>query len=137
MSKAIDLLMAAQSKAMANRPAVGGFPYLAETLRQAGVTRNRWALPACQSVFVTGEGSVVMQGTPLVTGVADVPVFDEQALVSALRTDQAGKSTFPEFLQATWNAGVVGYDVDFTGRTCTYFGANGESYVEAYPQVAI
>jgi uncharacterized protein YbcV (DUF1398 family) len=137
MSKAIDLLMAAQSKAMANRPAVGGFPYLAETLRQAGVTRNRWALPACQSVFATTEGAVVMQGKPLVTGVADVPVFDEQALVSALRTDQAGKSTFPEFLQATWNAGVVGYDVDFAGRTCTYFGANGESYVEAYPQVAL
>lgn len=137
MSKAIDLLMAAQSKAMANRPAVGGFPYLAETLRQAGVTRNRWTLPSCQSVFVTTEGAVVMQGKPLVTDVADVPVFDEKALISALRTDQAGRSTFPEFLQATWNAGVVGYDVDFAGRTCTYFGANGESYVEAYPQVAL
>lgn len=137
MSKAIDLLMAAQSKAMANRPAVGGFPYLAETLRQAGVTRNRWALPSCQSLFFTTEGAVVMLGTPLVTGVADVPAFDVQALVTALRTDQAGKSTFPEFLQATWNAGVVGYDVDFAARTCTYFGASSESYVEAYPQAAI
>lgn len=47
--------------------------------------------------------------------------------------DQAGESTFPEFLMATWTAGVVRYDVDFVARTCTYLGAGGESYVEAYP----
>ena len=34
MSKAIENLEAAQRKAMAMRPKVGGFPYLAETLRQ-------------------------------------------------------------------------------------------------------
>jgi uncharacterized protein YbcV (DUF1398 family) len=31
---------------MVGRPKVGGFPYLAETLRRAGVTRNLWYLPA-------------------------------------------------------------------------------------------
>ncbi len=50
MSKAIENLKAAQQRAMAGRPKVGGFPYLAETLRSAVVTRNRWALPSCQSV---------------------------------------------------------------------------------------
>ena len=40
MSKAIENLQAAQQRAMAIRPKVGGFPYLAEALRQAGVTRN-------------------------------------------------------------------------------------------------
>src|ERR1700683_122721 len=50
MSKAIDNLQAAQQRAMAIRPKVGGFPYLAEALRQAGVTRNLWYLPACQSL---------------------------------------------------------------------------------------
>jgi hypothetical protein len=37
MSNAIDHLQAAQQSAMAGRPKVGGFPYLAETLRRAGL----------------------------------------------------------------------------------------------------
>ena len=56
MSKAIENLEAAQRHAMAIRPRVGGFPYLAETLRRAGVTRNFWFLPACQSLFLTTKG---------------------------------------------------------------------------------
>ena len=35
MSKAIENLERAQKQAMAIRPKVGGFPYLAETLRRA------------------------------------------------------------------------------------------------------
>ena len=137
MSMAIDTLNAAMKKAAALRPKVGGFPYLAETLRQAGVTRNTWSLPACQSLFLTDHGPVVMQGAPLVSGAQDVPSFDQNALIKALRTDQAGESTFPEFLAATWQAGVVRYDVDFTARTVAYVGCNGEEYIEAYPAVAI
>ena len=137
MSMAIDTLTAAMKRAAALRPKVGGFPYLAEILRQAGVTRNTWSLPACQSLFLTDHGPVVMQGAPLVSGAEDVPAFDQDALIKALRTDQAGESTFPEFLAATWQAGVVRYDVDFTARTVAYVGCNGEEYIEAYPAVAI
>ena len=120
---------------MAIRPKVGGFPYLAETLRRAGVTRNVWTLPACSSLFLTNHGPVVIQGAPLTTGIADVPAFNREALITAIRTDQAGDSTFPQFLESTWHAGVVRYDVDFAARTVSYFGCNGEEYVEAYPTV--
>jgi uncharacterized protein YbcV (DUF1398 family) len=137
MSKAIEMLQAAQKRAMANRPKVGGFPYLAEVLRQAGVTRNLWYLPACESVYWTDLGPVVQQGTPLVTGMVDVPGFDREALIKALRTDQAGNSTFPEFLMATWRAGVVRYDVDFAARKVAYYGLNGDEYVEDYPAVSL
>jgi uncharacterized protein YbcV (DUF1398 family) len=137
MSKAIENLQAAQKRAMAIRPKVGGFPYLAETLRRAGVTRNIWSLAACQSIFLTTNGPVVMQGEPLVSGMADVPAFDREGLIRALRLDQAGESTFPEFLTASWRAGVVRYDVDFEGRTVVYNGCNGEEYVEAYPAIDI
>ena len=78
-----------------------------------------------------------MQGAPLVSGAVDVPAFSEEALIKALRVDQAGESTFPEFLDATWRAGVVRYDVDLEGRTVTYQGCNGEEYIEAYPAVAV
>jgi uncharacterized protein YbcV (DUF1398 family) len=137
MSKAIENLEAAQKRAMAMRPKAGGFPYLAETLRRAGVTRNVWFLPACQSLFLTNDGPVVNQGTPLATGSMDVPPFDREALISALRTDQAGESTFPEFLAASWRAGVIRYDVDFAARTVAYYGCNEEEYVEAYPVVEV
>jgi uncharacterized protein YbcV (DUF1398 family) len=137
MSKAIENLQAAQQRAMAVRPKVGGFPYLAETLRRAGVTRNLWSLPACQSLYLTQDGPVVTQGTPLVSGTADVPPFNREALIAALRTDQVGNSTFPEFLAASWRAGVVRYDVDFAARTVAYYGCNGEEYVEAYPAIDI
>jgi uncharacterized protein YbcV (DUF1398 family) len=137
MSKAIELLQAAQKRAMAGRPKVGGFPYFAETLRRAGVTRNLWYLPSGQSVYLTKEGPVVSQGVPLVSGITDVPAFNRDALIRALRTDQAGESTFPEFLAASWNAGVLRYDVDFNARTVAYYGCNGEEYIESYPAVEI
>jgi uncharacterized protein YbcV (DUF1398 family) len=137
MSKAIERLEAAQKLAMASRPKVGGFPYLAETLRRAGVTRNVWSLPACQSLYLIDEGPVMTQGTPLASGTVDVPPFDRDALIAALRTDQAGKSTFPEFLAACWRSGVVRYDVDFAARTVAYYGCHGEEYIEDYPSVEV
>jgi uncharacterized protein YbcV (DUF1398 family) len=137
MSKAIENLQAAQKRAMAGRPKIGGFPYLAETLRRAGVTRNLWFLPACESLYLTKDGPVVIQGTPLVSGIADVPAFNQEALITALRTDQAGNSTFPKFIWASWRAGVVRYDVDFAARTVAYYGSNGEEYIEAYPAAEV
>ncbi|MGA7684616.1 MAG: DUF1398 family protein [Terriglobales bacterium] len=137
MSEATENLRRAQERAMAIRPKVGGFPYLAEVLRRAGVTRNVWSLPACQSLFLTGHGPVVMQGSPLVSGAADVPPFNRGALITALRIDQAGESTFAEFLASSWRAGVVRYDVDFLARTVAYYGCDGEEYIESYPAVEI
>lgn len=137
MSEAIAHLQAAQAQAMAVRPRVGGFPYLAETLRRAGVTRNVWQLPACQSLYLTERGAELQQGTPLVSGMADVPGFDQSALIRALRTDQAGESSFPDFLLASWNAGVVRYEVDLLERQVTYYGCNDEFYVEHYPAVSL
>jgi len=137
MSKMIQKLTQAQSHAMSVRPKVGGFPVLAEVLRQAGVLTNRWSLPSCQSVFTFAEGSVVQQGTPLLQGAHEIAPFQHEALITAIRTDQEGKSTFPEFLQAAWKAGVVGCDVDFVGRKVTYYGAKGESYLEEYVGVEL
>lgn len=137
MTNAIENLSNALRRAFAGRPAAGGFPYLAETLRRAGVTRNVWTLPACQSLYLTEHGPVVMQGEPLVAGMAEVPPFDREALIRALRKDQAGGSAFPEFLASTWHAGVVRYEVDFDNRVVTYYGCAGDEYTELYPAVEI
>lgn len=137
MNGLIEKLTEAQKYALTIRPKVGGFPVLAEVLRQAGVQKNRWFLPSCEAIYSMKEGSVVQQGTPLVSGTHEIAKFNREALITALRTDQEGRSTFPEFLQAAWKAGVVGYDVDFSGRKVIYYGAEGESYLEEYPAVEV
>ena len=71
------------------------------------------------------------------TTLATLPWLASCSGIAALRPDQAGESTLPEFLEASWCAGVVRYDVDFAARTVAYFGCNGEEYIEAYPAVQI
>lgn len=137
MNQAIENLNEAMKHAMAIRPKVGGFPVLAEVLRQAGVTKNIWHLPSCQSTYQTKLGPVIHQGHPLVEGMTLVPNFDEAALIRALRTDQEGKSTFPQFIRATWDAGVISYEVNFEMHECIYYGATGEKYVESYSPVEL
>lgn len=56
MKTAQEKLRIAQEYAMSNRPNVGGFPFFAECLRQAGVQKNSWSLPSVQSVYVMEEG---------------------------------------------------------------------------------
>ncbi|MGA5319503.1 DUF1398 family protein [Streptomyces seoulensis] len=134
---AIPTLEAAMARAAEVRPKVGGFPYLAEALRQAGVTRCAMTVPSNAMLYLTEAGPVAVQGEPLFTGMSDVPPFDRAALIAALRADQAGETAFPEFVRGCWQAGVVRYDVDLAARTCTYFGAGEESCVETYPEVSL
>ncbi|MFD6967624.1 DUF1398 family protein [Streptomyces sp. NPDC059949] len=137
MSSAATTLRDALERASAVRPKVGGFPYLAERLRRAGVSRCRMAVPSNAMLYLTDAGPVAVQGEPLCTGMVDVAPFDREALVAALRSDQAGETTFPEFVRGCWEAGVVWYDVDLNARTCSYYGADGSGYTEAYAAVDI
>jgi hypothetical protein len=135
MSKATENLEAAQRHAMAGRPKVGGFPYLTETLRRAEVTRNFWSLPACQSIFLTDHGPVVIQGPPLLSGTADVPPFNRADYGVAHRS--GGKQHLP---------GVSCRLVARRSRPlrcrlhCPHrrlLRLQGEEYIEAYPAVDI
>lgn len=94
--------------------------------------RNLWYLPAMEAVYLTDLGPVVMQGEPLSRRAAEIPPFDREAVVAAIRADQEGRSNFPEFVAAIWAAGVWRYEVDLEARTCTYVGAEGGEYVESY-----
>lgn len=135
MSKAVENLLRAQQRALSIRPKQGGFPYLAEVLKRAGVTKNIWSLPSCQSIYLTQCGPVVIQGAPLLSAPSDIPLFNRDALIAAIKIDQAGHSSFPEFLKSCWESGVVSYVVDFEKRLVVYYGVLGESYSENYPTI--
>jgi uncharacterized protein YbcV (DUF1398 family) len=94
VSQTIENLKEAQKRAMAIRPKVGGFPYLAETLRRAGVTRNFWQLPACQSLYLTKFGPVVELGTPLVSAPAEVPPFNQETLIRRCEPTRQARARF-------------------------------------------
>lgn len=136
MNDAVHNLEGALASGVADRPAVGGFPYLAETLRAAGVHRNLWYLPAMEAVYLTDLGPVVCQGEPLLSGPAPVAPFDRAAVIAAIRSDQEGRSSFPDFAAAIWAAGVWHYEVDLDARTCTYVGTDGHQYVESFEAVS-
>jgi len=127
----------AQARAARVRPAVGGFPYLAEVLRQAGVERYVFDVPSASVVYVTSAGDVLQPGGLIRSEKTVIPRFDEDALIAAIRTDQEGRSTFPEFVEASFQAGVTRYEVDTAQRTCSYSGVRGELYVEHYPAVEV
>ncbi len=133
MITARDTVRDALAHAQTIRPRVGGFPYLAETLRQAGVNRIDVTVPGADTIYVLNRAAVAQQGSIL----RAVPPFDQDALVAALRADQAGHTTYAEFVAASAAAGVVTYTVDLPARTCTYRGAGGEQYVERYAAVEI
>jgi len=62
-----------------------------------------------------------------------VPPFNRDALIAALRAHQLGNSSSPSSSQATSVPALSAYDVDFAARKVTYYGCNGEEYVEDYP----
>ena len=133
----IEDLDAARALAMRIRPAVGGFPYLAEVMRRAGVKRYLFDVASASVIYSTDDGDALYPGALLRDAPTIVPPFDEAALITALREDQEGRSTFPAFVEASLVAGVVRYEVDTAARTCSYFGVRGEVYVEEYAAVEL
>lgn len=131
----LNKLKNAMSKSEKVRPKVGGFPYLAECLREEGFTKNIWYLPSGDSFYFTEDDSLVIPGTPLVENITTYPSYSKDKLISALRIDQNGQTTFPEFLSNTWQSGIVKYEVNFIERYVVYYGAADEEYKETYPSV--
>jgi uncharacterized protein YbcV (DUF1398 family) len=137
MSIAKEKIANAYQWAVANRPKVNGYPYLAEALKQAGVLRYVYHLPSCQCIYFTQYGNVASQSEALTAGMSEVPKFDQKAFIKVLRQSQMGDITFLDFLKGSWEAGVISYDADLSARKVSYYGANGESYVEDYPAVEV
>lgn len=137
MSSAIEKLQAAHERAAELRPRTHGFPLVAEVLRQAGVNRYHHSIPSGTTLYLTDAGAVVVQADPVVSGMTDVAPWNRDALITAIRIDQAGDTSYAQFTRSCWEAGVVNYDVDLSGRTCTYAGAAGERYVEPCPHVEV
>jgi uncharacterized protein YbcV (DUF1398 family) len=84
--------------------------------------RSTYYLPDCETMELAFEPS----GKP-------VAAFEAEAIRSAIRSAQQGKVMYPEFKRLSERAGCIGYIVWIAGRHVIYFGRNGESHVERFP----
>jgi uncharacterized protein YbcV (DUF1398 family) len=60
--------------------------------------------------------------------------FSPEGLVAAIRGAQADTVRYPEFVQRSAAAGVIGYWAFLTGKKVIYFGRKGETHVEEFPR---
>lgn len=77
-----------------------------------------------------GETLDLVFGKPA-DGIA--PAFDADAVRAAIRGAQQGTVMYPEFKRLTQRAGCAGYTVWIAGRHVTYFGRQGETHTERFP----
>jgi uncharacterized protein YbcV (DUF1398 family) len=64
-------------------------------------------------------------------GIAEA--FDGDAVRAAIVDAQQGKVMYPQFKHLSQAAGCIGYTVWIAGRHVTYYGRNGETHVERFP----
>ena len=83
-----------------------------------------YRLPGGQNLFHAAHGKIREIN----------PEFSEEHTVQAIRNNQAGKSTYPEFMNEIADAGVRMYEATLVGehKRVTYFGSGG-SYEERIP----
>jgi len=59
--------------------------------------------------------------------------FDTQGVRNAIAGAQQGRVMYPEFKRLSQEAGCIGYTVWLAGRHVTYYGHQGETHVERFP----
>ncbi len=60
--------------------------------------------------------------------------FRPAEIEAAVRQSQRGEHTYVDFVRKTMASGCVGYFVQITGQRAIYFGRNGDSHTEYFPQ---
>ena len=79
-------------------------------------------------------GETIQVKWPENTPPAKTLPFKAEAVVAALRAIQQKKIIYPEFIRRIAEAGVVVYTVHLQGHKAIYLGADGDFYVEPFPQ---
>ncbi len=109
------------------------FPQVVGKLMAAGVERYRADLLRHEKIYYMPDGSSHVVET---IRHAEQPAmaFSAAGVDAAVRAIQAGQIAYTEFCRRIMAASCVDYIVSLSGRRAVYFGRDGESHVEAFPQ---
>ena len=111
------------------------FGYLIGRLMEVGVESYRvdYRLGSTDYFLPSGAAHTV-QFPPSSVPIAES--LDAGALKECIRGAQRGELRYPQFVEQSRAAGVVGYVVWIAGRHVVYFGRRGEQHVEHFPSTS-
>lgn len=79
----------ANAHAMAVRPPVGGFPYLAEAMRAAGVEKYLFDVPTMTALYLTDQGDLIRPGRTYMDA-SPLPATDRSDGITVLHSPRRG-----------------------------------------------
>jgi uncharacterized protein YbcV (DUF1398 family) len=108
------------------------FPEVVARLNTVGCEQYHADFRRQEKTYYMPDGETHIEALPVGTQ----PIaqhFSPHHVAAALRTIQAGKIGFVEFLTRIIAAGCVGYFVNIAGKRAIYLARNGDMYVEYFP----
>lgn len=80
------------------------------------------------------NGETLQARWPEKPSITKTLTFDAEGVVAAIRAIQQKKIIYPEFIRQIAEAGTAVYTVHLHGRKAIYFSADGDFYIEPFPQ---
>lgn len=109
------------------------FPDAVAQLTKAGVVRYTVDLVRSERTLYGSDDETLQDDIPLNPMLEVAPRFSDVGVKAALEAVQAGKTSYPQFLQAIMEAGVAFYSVYINARKVIYTGRDGDELVEPFP----
>ena len=111
------------------------FPQVVGKLLAEGVESYHADLVRHEKRYYMPNGETHVEPTAFPHGTA-APRFCAETVQATVRTIQRGEIDYPEFIRRVLAAGCVYYVVYLTGKKVVYFGRDGATYTEPFPQAA-
>jgi uncharacterized protein YbcV (DUF1398 family) len=109
------------------------FPQVVKGLLEAGVESYLVDFAVKQKTHYLTDGTT--HTVPLILNPSRIAAeFNSAELVAAIRGAQADTVRYPEFVERSTAAGVIGYWAFLTGKRVIYFGRKGEQHIEEFPK---
>ena len=119
--------------AMATQQGKTTFPQVVQGLLAVGVESYLVDFAAKQKTHYLADGTT--HTVPMILEPGPIAAeFNGVELVAAIRGAQADTVRYPEFVQRSTAAGVIGYWAFLTGKRVSYFGRKSEEHIEEFPK---
>ena len=119
--------------AIATQQGKMAFPNVVKGLLEAGVESYLVDFATRQKTHYLADGTTHAVAMILEPGPIAAE-FDKAGLVLAIQGAQADTVRYPEFVERSAAAGVIGYWAFLTGKRVIYFGRKGEQHIEEFPK---
>ena len=112
------------------------FPQVVKGLLEVGVESYFVDFATKQKTHYLSDGTAHIEPMILEPGGISEE-FSDANLVAAIRGAQSDTVRYPEFVERSTAAGVIGYWAFLTGKKVIYFGRKGEQHVEEFPKAKV